>query len=320
MFFSPRIPNLTKAMQKSPAGHSTQSAPPSQHNAVSLMDDDADNFSVWTPPGVPRVMESQEIASRIFHNTMRQRAGKGNRKDVIKGKTSKAKSTYMKEVASLFNPAPTQAHARHVEDLPDPTSDFCQQLEIILRESLDCMRSWDGGCIMEAQIGRIIIGNIHDHFINSDHEPHSKQQLPAKTITLLREMGESMFTRVLTTLPIEIEPLLLQEDARGKKLWSSSVPIWTVSYEIIGANPRDQEAVILEIDAETFEIEAFSSPKHFGEIYTHAIKRNWDVRFEATGKTVTREKYAGLMKDIKTNAYIAYVYSKDISNNKTVEC
>lgn len=230
-----------------------------------------------------KVAESEEVSNRIFHSTMQQQAA---------GRT--------KQVAI------------------DPQSSVLRHTNAEVFRTLECMKDWDGPCTFEAKIGRYLMSRGLDDFI-AEEQPKTTRIHSAyrdgRTASLeemfiqTKKSLISHFTTAVTSSPFDVQSIM-EQSVGGQRLWQSDMesvgcPPWKVTYELVIANVAEKEIIWIYVDANNFDCFATYTPTVLCNIVIHAMKRNWDVCVEASGRDKTASlKYAWLLEDIKEHAYV----------------
>ncbi|KAE9373238.1 hypothetical protein N431DRAFT_465535 [Stipitochalara longipes BDJ] len=214
-----------------------------------------------------------EVETRMFHNTMNQRAPK-----------PKPKSTpYTGRLPGLDPVKSTPGTTKDIS-VVDPLPEFCQELEGSFQDMMKPAQGFRGQVQVQAEFGRVLLNSIHPKHVTSKGSSDN-----AKTSESLQKLLDSAdftsFTNVLTTTPGEMPYLLNLTGDDGKDLWEKKSPVWNVEYEFFFIDnfaDKQNSRFRVVIDAETFGIQI---KRHcpLGSIYVHGTCRHWDFRVTVTG-------------------------------------
>ncbi|KAI9798863.1 MAG: hypothetical protein M1833_004366 [Piccolia ochrophora] len=156
-------------------------------------------------------------------------------------------------------------------------------LQSILSKSLKLAKSHMGEVKVDIDIGRILMQNVPEkaawrflpHEWDEVLKPDDPQEPPPTPI----------FTNMLTTSVTDMDLVLNARNSDGSRLFADEVKTWSVTYEF-ACSTKDGEQFIIEIDGEDHEGDlptVKAMPRHFGTIYLHHPKWNWDAKCSITG-------------------------------------
>ncbi|KAM3074828.1 hypothetical protein ACMFMG_008241 [Clarireedia jacksonii] len=219
------------------------------------------DFSVETPsipantfPN-PRIQETDDIKSRIFHQTMRQKASR----------------------------APTFPRST-----VDPQPGFLRNIEAQFARLMTPVRGYSGQTTVQLEFGRILLGNLPKKVVSNDtndtkfEEEHVTNYFLPPADARPGDGPELHFTKIVTLLEADTAFLLNLRSKQGDRLWLKEVTEWNVVYEFECQHVDSKVIFAIEVDSETFETR-IKVRKDFGDIYVHGTTRNWDCRISAVG-------------------------------------
>ena len=287
-----------------------------------------------------RLQEEHEASTRKFFNTMNQKGTKSGQK---KKAASKSGEFATRLGYSISPPKPTpkkkpwdgpQGPDSNPLDINgtvvelaapkvDPNPDFFQDEDSDVshfEEIMKDVRGFRGEVVVCAEFGRIILKNINSNHISRNGK--ERLRIEKNMTNILQTHPEkgalypyAFFSKVLTTVPGDINYLVDMKDSKGQKLWAKKLP-WKVNYQFLGHDESSigvrANAFIIDIDGENFKYAVKMNPRTLGEIFVHGTKRNWDFRVSAVGNErfeegcdETREGNCGQLADIiKKSLYV----------------
>lgn len=260
------------------------------------------------PPATPQptIRRETEVETRRYHETMRQGAPK---KDKGKEKAhfsppSTPKKDKGKGKAPLSPPAPLVAGK---PILLISNSEYITKMTACVKLILASMRNWQGEVNIQVQFGRILIRPFHPSVTGTTERPRSHPPEDVHEL-LCRNPGKVSMTKVISTLPADIQFFLEMKGDTHQPLWEEAMS-WTVTYEYICCDHDDYDGkcapvFIIEMDADSFETKVKSVPLTFGAVYVHCTMRNWDYCVNATGSRNLEEDYGDVVKEIADSTYI----------------
>ena len=240
----------------------------------------------------------REPETRVFHQTMKQRAPKPN------------PYHFASRLERPFSPPRSIASSQSGKTSADPLPDFVEELNQSFKELLSGLRGYRGKVVVQAEFGRIILGRCHPKWITKGEDHHFLDNaFLQKMLVEPTEYGPTAdFTSVLTTIPAEIQYMVNMKDEVGQNLWQADkVSRWSTTYEFVFTDPRNPlYPVMIEIDAETF-VAQIKTRCRLGNLFIHGTKRHWDLKVAAIGygnSRILKEKYGELATALQTSLYI----------------
>ena len=240
----------------------------------------------------------RESETRVFHQTMKQRAPKPN------------PYHFASRLERPFSPPKSAASSQSGKTPVDPLPDFVEEFNQSFKELLSGLRGYRGKVVVQAQFGRIILGRCHPKRITKGDDHHFLDNaFLQKMLVEPTEYGPTAdFTSVVTTVPAEIQYIVNMKDKVGQTLWQADkVSRWSTTYEFMFTDPRNQlYPVMIEIDAETF-VAQIKTRCRLGNLFIHGTKRHWDLKVAAIGygnSRILKEKYGELATALQTSLYI----------------
>ncbi|KAF8854467.1 hypothetical protein BDZ45DRAFT_693398 [Acephala macrosclerotiorum] len=250
-----------------------------------------------------KVQEDDEISSRTYHQTMNQKAGRGN---------YQAKQPhYQNGARRLPVPDPIRARipAKNEQGLEDPVPEFVAGVTENFSGFMTAIRPFRGQIVLQAEFGRIIMRNFapSNYFHKSGDEMFKEHDLRTLLLKPTEEGPFCSFTNVLTLLPADMQYLVKIKDKKGNPLWHPT-SIWNVTYEFHFRDTTafDSPFFLVEVDGETFKTEV-KVRRELGSIYCHGTMRHWDFRIAATGYESSRDikgKYGAVRAAVENTLYI----------------
>ncbi|PVH87522.1 hypothetical protein DL98DRAFT_649164 [Cadophora sp. DSE1049] len=240
----------------------------------------------------------REPDTRVFHQTMKQRAPKPN------------PYHFASRLERPFSPPKSAASSQAGTTSADPLPDFVEEINQSFKELLAGLRGYRGKVVVQAEFGRIILGRFHPKWITQGNDHHLLDAAFLQKILLeVTEYGPTAdFTSVLTSVPAEIQYMVNMKGKGGQNLWQADkVSGWSTTYEFVFTDPRNPlYPVMIEIDAETF-IAQIKARCRLGNLFIHGAKRYWDLKVAAIGygnNRILEEKYGELATALQTSLYI----------------
>ncbi|PQE24120.1 hypothetical protein CJF31_00002324 [Rutstroemia sp. NJR-2017a BVV2] len=246
------------------------------------------DFAVLTPSEpsntlpTPRIRETDEVRSKTFHQTMRQRA---SRPPVFPRSTV------------------------------DPQPSFLRKVEAQLSRLMTPVRGYCGQVIVQLDFGRILLGNLPKKLVSNgtndtkfEEENITNYFLPPADVRP-GDGPELHFTKIISLLEADTTFLRNLRSKEGDRLWLKDVAEWKVVYEFECQHLESRVVFAIEVDSETFETR-IKVRKDFGDIYIHGTMRNWDCRISAVGYSSENEipdewqAYSELADVIKKSLFI----------------
>ncbi|CZR54122.1 uncharacterized protein PAC_04005 [Phialocephala subalpina] len=252
---------------------------------------------------VEKVQEDDEVASRTFHQTMNQKAGRG---------TYKGKKPYHQNGVGrlpVLDPPQARVPAKNEQDPEDPVPEFVAGITENFSGLMNAIRPFRGQLVVQVEFGRIIMRDFAPS--NVFHKSRDKMFKNRDLQTLLLKPTEHgpfcFFTNVLTLLPADMQYLVAIKNKKEKPLWQPT-STWSVTYEFHfrDLSVLDSPFFLVQVDGETFKTE-IKVPRELGSIYCHGTMRHWDFRIAATGYEITtavKEKYDAVREAIEKTLYI----------------
>ncbi|KUJ11122.1 uncharacterized protein LY89DRAFT_237325 [Mollisia scopiformis] len=250
-------------------------------------------------PVIDKIQEEDEVATRTFHKTMNQKAGRGGRQ--------KQATPLKKRAARLPLPSPPRPKAKAPIDLEDPVPQFVYDITKSFSELVDAVRLFRGRLVLQVEFGRILLRNMGSMVTKMPGEKLYRAQTLHNHFQT-SEVGKVLFTNVLSMLPRDMQYLVEIKDKKGKCLWKPNPINWGVLYEF---HYRDMKALDspffrVEINGETFKSQLLV--KHdLGHTYVHGTLRHWDCRIAALGfatPPAPNQKHQDVHTAIKKSLYI----------------
>jgi hypothetical protein len=256
-----------------------------------------------------RLQESDEASTRKYFNTMNQKAPRPGQK---KKTTSKTPGEFAARLGYSISPPKPAPKKKGWEDLRgpngnplrihvpveiaapkvDPSPEFIMEVNSNFEEMMKGVRGFRGEVLVHAEFGRIILKNIASKYVTHAekqerlHKRHTLVQVLEPEPQKGALLPYTFFSKVLTTIPADINHLVDMKDSKGQKLWAKKLS-WKVNYQFLG---RDESIIdfnansfIIDVDAENFKWIVKKHPRTLGEINIHGTKRNWDFRISAVG-------------------------------------
>ncbi|KAI9846492.1 MAG: hypothetical protein M1837_003912 [Sclerophora amabilis] len=178
-----------------------------------------------------------------------------------------------------------------MEDLPEGMhEEFLEMLALA--------RSHRGELKLQIELGRILMKGIPRKF----HKPFPEEHWLDAVQTGDQGNPVMTFTNMLTSSVLDTEYIWDLRDDQDNRLFNSSVDAFQVIYEFVCLN-RDDEEVVVEINAETFDYEVKRLTRSFGTAYLHYPKRNWDAQLSLIGTGFGSHTYEGA-KSLVDNLFI----------------
>ncbi len=241
-----------------------------------------------------------ETGSRIFRNTMNQRAPKP-RINPFAGRLDGPG-------APVLPIHDSKSEMNSVDPLPSFTEDVNASFNELMRG----LRGYQGHVTVQLQFGRIILGNVHSKHISTKERDKllSARDLQNLLLNSAEHSPTAHFTDILTTVPAEIQYMIGLKARDGKNLWESKVFSWEVTYEFIFFDNSTAEITrvpfMIEINGETFATQV-KTRRSLGDMYVHGTKRHWDFKIAAVGhgnSRILEEKYGDLATILVASLYI----------------
>ncbi|CZS88930.1 uncharacterized protein RCO7_04602 [Rhynchosporium graminicola] len=286
----------------------------SSHVHVSLLDEDdllaaSLPVDVLQPVTKPLTVQGQaekmqlieEAETRVFHQTMNQRAPRPKKHNPFAGRLERPSSPPKSTVSSSSSTKAITA---------DPVPEFIEEFNQSFKELMAGLRGYRGKVVVQAEFGRIILGRFHPKQLSVKEHlrfldgPYLQDMLLKPT-----QYGPTMdFTSVLTAVTAEIQYIVNMKDQNGKDIWEKDkVTRWTTTYEFIFTDIQDPlYPVMIEIDAETF-VAQIKARCCLGNLFVYGTKRHWDVKVAAIGygnKRAMEDKYGDLATEVQSSLYI----------------
>ncbi|POS87467.1 hypothetical protein EPUL_001041 [Erysiphe pulchra] len=164
---------------------------------------------------------------------------------------------------------------------------FQQNLNSNFESMMKNLRAFKGELSVEAQFGRIIIHGIKDMYVSKKGESE-KTYDEESARRILNEPELNMlapnFTKIITTIPAEIQFISDMKDSHGFKCWLQEEKDLSSFYELyfLDKNVLQNNKFMIEINTENFECR-IKTTSEFGILYVHGTTRIWDFRISATG-------------------------------------
>ncbi|KAH7410920.1 hypothetical protein BKA64DRAFT_741554 [Cadophora sp. MPI-SDFR-AT-0126] len=253
-------------------------------------------------PDLQEQIEKEQLVhepdTRVFHQTMKQRAPKPN------------PYHFASRLERPFSPPKSTVSSQSGKSSSDPLPDFVEEVNQSFKELLTGLRGYRGKIVVQAEFGRIILGRFHPKWIAHGSDYHLLDGGPLRKMLLEpTDYGPTAdFTSVLTSVPAEIQYMVNMKGKDGQNLWQvDKVSGWSTTYEFVFTDPRNPlYPVMIEIDAETF-IAQIKARCRLGNLFIHGTKRHWDLKVAAIGygnNRILEEKYGELATALQASLYI----------------
>ena len=238
----------------------------------------------------------QEPLSRVFYNTMNQRAPR---------RAADPKKT----IVRLPLPSPPPAPKRKVED--DPNYVFLGQLESAVENALRIARGHSGVLVVRATFGRVFVSHIAQKLIQTENKDidHFADFL---TRTLQDPSVIKYFTKVITWVPQDVQYMIDLEE-NGERLWQSEEAFhWSAMYCFHFVTREIQQSFIIEMQVDSLNWIVKSNQCDFGSINVHGVGRQWDFVVEVNGFPNQNDQYDHLANTIKNSLTVPYVLALEL--------
>jgi hypothetical protein len=239
-----------------------------------------------------------EVETRIFHNTMNQRAPKPKQ------------NPYARRLPDPpQKPSTTNADWPKIVPVIDPIPEFIQEIEENFRYLMQPAQGFRGQVQVQAEFGRILLNSINRKHITpkgATDNTKSSEQLQS----ILGSEDFAFFTNVLSTSRGEMPYLLNLTDGKGNGLWDTADgAAWTVEYDFCFVDrlaPHGKSRFRVVIDGEKLTVR-IEKARPLDDIYAHGTCRHWDIKISATGiesGESLREKYNALAQAIRSSLHV----------------
>ncbi|KAI6246645.1 hypothetical protein HI914_05155 [Erysiphe necator] len=194
---------------------------------------------------------------------------------------------------------------------------FKQSFKSNFRSLMKNIRAFRGELVVEAHFGRTMTHGIKDIYISKKGE-YEKTYDEETTRRILNESKSNSltpgFTKVITTVPAEIQFIREMKDCHGLNCWSQEKTDWSLYYELYfeDRNFSHNNNFIVEINAQSFVCRA-KTISELGNLYVHGTTRLWDFRVAATDIKYTDRldiEHSELVEMISTSLFIPYAQLK----------
>lgn len=217
-----------------------------------------------------------EVSTRVFHITMNQKAGKNRNRHRHASLTPNLAARLELPVARPMSRVKLQA--------PDLNAGVQEAIMQSFKAIMNTIRGYRGVISVQATLGRILLSNIPDQYVNTTPTKPDVYMFPEDAIELLDEKSTNThFTNILTCAAPDIHFLLdLPTGVDDERMWSKNPISRKVSYEFHLAT--GDETFIVQMDADSLKFE-IQTPRDLGSIFVHGIKRRWDFSIQVQGTT-----------------------------------
>jgi len=226
------------------------------------------------------LQQDDEVSSRVFHNTMNQRAPK-NHVNPFPGRLEGPRPRPYPKTRPTPTPARTPAPVP--VDVVDPLPEFLRDINVGFEEMMAGLRGSRGILQVQADFGRLLIRGVNPEFVADIGRERHYQNADRILDTIERSERNILLSKLLTTTPSDVHYLVDLKDSKGQRLWKERSE-WKVLYEFFGHNESfpGYRPFSIEVGGEDFK-SRIKVKSELGEINVHGTKRHWDFRLAAVG-------------------------------------
>ncbi|RKF63772.1 hypothetical protein OnM2_023046 [Erysiphe neolycopersici] len=222
------------------------------------------------------VSQSEEILPHYSLSSSQQSISKSKKK-----KKQKKKSNPLQ----MELPLPSPTHKKNESTVHDNSpliwgnhilESFQQNLNLTFESIMKNLQAFRGELSVEAQFGRIITHGIKDMYVSKKGEcERTYNEESARRILNEPEINmiSSNFTRIITTIPAEIQYIIDMKDSHGFKCWLQEKNDLSSYYELYFRDKKFYRIIKCRI----------KTTSEFGIVNVHGTTKLWDFRISATG-------------------------------------